>query len=262
MTSSRTLVAVAATGLLLSACSGGSGGAPSGDGGGSPRTESEAPAVDLGVSVETLLSEPVELSLQISTETLDAGPQEMTADGVLDSELASLDIDASQAPNAAGFYGHYDEIAAVFEGTDAYYAVVPGEKWLYVTLERGSSFVGADIARLRDLSLANPALIGQLLQEAPEATGSGVTSEATLDFEVTPAGSELAGQLEELFGVHKIPFSVTTDADGVITKIDVTFVYEVVKDTEALNTVEVTIEITDPADPDIELPEDASIQEL
>lgn len=226
-------------------------------------TGSEAPSVDLGAAIEGFLADPTELSLEIATETLDGGAQAMTAEGVLDGELASLDIDASQAPNAAGFYGHYDEIPVVFEGTDAYFAVVPDDVWLYVTLERGSSFIGADIARLRDLSLANPVLMSRLLQDLPEATASGVTAESHLDFELTGDDSELVAQLEKLFGIHEVPISVTTDSDGSITKIDVTFVYEVVKDTDARNTVEVSIDVLGHApDAVIELPDGESLQEL
>lgn len=262
MISRKRLAALVIAALAFVGCSGGPEQASS-DAETEPPATSHSLPVDLVGAVDEFLKQPTELALVISAETVDAGEQVLTGNAVLDGERASVTVDSSSIPNAAGFYGHHETLSAVFEGTDGYFAVVPDDVWLHVTFERGSSFVGADIARLRDLILANPVLIAQLLQDAPDATASGVTAGSTLDFELVPDDAHLVAQLEKSFGVHEVPISVTTDSDGSITRIDVTFVYEVVKDTDARNTVEVSIDVLGHApDADIELPDGESLQEL
>lgn len=247
------VVALLAFALVVSGCS------RSPDNPPRPPGASSSATVDVSAAVDGLQAEGAAISLAIISETLEDGVQELTAEGVLNGNAASVTIDASAAPNAAGFYGHYDSIESVFRGTDGYFAVVPGNRWLHLDLSSASPFVGADVARLRELMLVNPALLLELLRDAPAA----LAGDAASKFELSPAGSELMVELKRKFGITSAPVTVSIDPEGRIEEVQVEFVYEVIKGTEARNTVSVTMKVKPPTETSvIKFPEPSMVQEF
>lgn len=244
--------------LLFSACSG-ERVRSTPEGGSSPSRDGNLETSQLSDALDGLPQPGFEISMVFKVTSLSDGEQSLKATGAVVDDSASLEVDARSAPNGAGFFGHYDSIDAIFVDGSGYFAVVPDDKWLRVDLQSASSFEGADIARLRDLILADPVLLLRLLEEAGDVSFQGDAGSVVLK----PASSETLTELEELFGIHRLPINFEVDDQGALSSVEMIFEYEMVRDTEAINRAVVTLEITGPSDAEpAEAPPEDEVMEL
>jgi hypothetical protein len=255
----RRTVVVSACALLLSACSGDAERPPESESVSSPIQEGNEQTSELSAAMNALPQPGFDVSMVIKVTSLADGEQSLKASGSVVDDSATLEVDARAAPNGAGFFGHYDTIDALFVDDSGYFAVVPEDKWLRIDLDSASSFEGADIARLRDLTLANPLLIVQLLEETGDVSFQGDAGSLVMKSD----SSGTMAELEELFGIHRLPIDFAVDDQGALSSVEVIFEYEMVRDTEAINRAVVTLEITGPSDADpAEAPPTDDVMEL
>lgn len=172
-----TTVLLSITTLLVAGCS-------EADPQPSPATSSpQASATpDAAPDLSSLLGEPRAVEIIVEVEGLLEGTPQVSFPGIgtidLLSETAAVAFDVRDVPNAAGFYGHYEEIDVVYEDLVAYADVVPGSApWLVLPPQDVGPVRGIDVARLREMVVANPLLLADLAASVDPATGGDVDLE-------------------------------------------------------------------------------------
>ena len=107
----------------------------------SPAASSPQPSAtpDAVPDLSSLVGEARAVEILVEVEGLLEGTPQVSFPGIgtidLLSATAAVAFDVRDVPNAAGFYGHYDEIDVVYEDLTAYADVVPGEApWLVLPL--------------------------------------------------------------------------------------------------------------------------------
>lgn len=166
--------------------------------------------------------------------------------GTLTGDVAELTFDASDSPNAGGIFGHFDSVPAVYAEDDAYFRVVPGEApWLALDMADAGTERNADIARLRDLTLANPGLLLEVAGSAVDDEGECVPAGGELALSGTAdlrsASSELLQSVATEYGVEAVPYRLLISPEGELRAIEVQWDYPVVPGAPDSTRVDVTM---------------------
>lgn len=223
---------------------------------GESQAEKDTPALE--EAVRDLVRRGGAFEFSVDVDDARSGPQVLSGTGVMSEGRVSLRVDGTEAPNAAGFWGHYDRFEAVFDGTSSYFKVVPGDNWLLVTLEAGGSLAGKNIARLRDLLVINPLLILQQLEGHLDEAVVGDDGRG-FEFTLVTRGdvSEETEVLRRAYGVDEFEVRLVVDEDGQLTELGIDLIYELVRNSSAVVAVGGTLRFSGPAQEVSLPPEDA-----
>ena len=205
-------------------------------------------APDAVPDLSSLLGEQRAVELNVEVEGLLEGTPSVSfpGSGTIDvlSDTAAVEFNVSEVPNAAGFYGHYDEIDVVYEELTAYADVVPGEApWLVLPLQDVGPVRGFDVARLREMVIANPLL----LADVAAVHGPGAGDEVDLE------GAGSAGRaLLEGFAATGATVAVEPAGDTATITFEL-FFPPVPSSTDEIQ-ITVTMEVREPSSEDIAIP--------
>lgn len=216
------------------------------------RSDTQAPECPGSEGIEEAVTAVGDASVAVDVEVGVDVPTEpdvvhsITGAGTVAGDVAEVDFDASASPNAAGIFGHYDSIPALYAGGDAFFRVVPGDApWLELDAADAGTGRNASIRRLRDLVLASPVLILELartgVDDGAECVPAGAELALSRTAELGASSSELLQAVAEEYGVDEVSYRLLVASDGGLRAIEVQWGYPVVTGAADDTRVDVTL---------------------
>lgn len=184
-----------------------------------PRQLTPAEAADrIHEAGEKLASDAGTISVSVNVvlpEQL-GGTQSFEGSGAVDfdQDLAALTYDFGEIVNAGGGFGALQEFDVVLDGGTVYVEIFPdGPPWISFTPDQSSR---RDVERLRELVLASPLVLPDLLQGSGSASGTeswqevqlrGLAGSALLLRATTESSSAMFPLLDELT-ISEVPIDL------------------------------------------------------